>query len=204
MSQEELCVSPVFKLEDPSTSDTHTLGTTVLPGLRGNLALLSATCQLLITLESRPPVLLFSYFSKISALKSLMDTPPILPPTPEPPAPSDAELKQWTVITHVCPLIGLVVPFAGNIVAPLIVWLIKKPELPGLEPVGKTVLNFQISWSIWMIIASAIGVAASCLIVPLLLPLGFVVAWIVFTIIGSIKASNGEPYEYPLTLKILQ
>ncbi|MEX1117734.1 MAG: DUF4870 domain-containing protein [Terrimicrobiaceae bacterium] len=133
-----------------------------------------------------------------------MDTPPILPPTPEPPAPSDAELKQWTVITHVCPLIGLVVPFAGNIVAPLIVWLIKKPELPGLEPVGKTVLNFQISWSIWMIIASAIGVAASCLIVPLLLPLGFVVAWIVFTIIGSIKASNGEPYEYPLTLKILQ
>jgi len=133
-----------------------------------------------------------------------MDTPPILPPAPEPPAPSDGELRQWTVITHVSPLIGLVVPVAGNIAAPLIIWLIKKPELPGLEPVGKTVLNFQISWSIWMLIASAIGFAASCLIVPLLLPLGVAVAWIIFTAMGSMKASNGEPYEYPLTIKILQ
>jgi len=74
-----------------------------------------------------------------------MDTPPILPPAPEPPEPSDGELRQWTVITHVSPLIGLVVPVAGNIAAPLIIWLIKKPELPGLEPVGKTVLNFQIA-----------------------------------------------------------
>jgi len=133
-----------------------------------------------------------------------MDTPPILPPAPEPPEPSDGELRQWTVITHVSPLIGLVVPVAGNIAAPLIIWLIKKPELPGLEPVGKTVLNFQISWSIWMLIASAIGFAASCLIVPLLLPLGVAVAWIIFTAMGSMKASNGEPYEYPLTIKILQ
>lgn len=136
-----------------------------------------------------------------------MDTPPILPPAPEPPAPpepSDGELRQWTVITHVSPLIGLVIPVAGNIAAPLIIWLIKKPELPGLEPVGKTVLNFQISWSIWMLIASAIGFAASCLIVPLLLPLGVAVAWIIFTAMGSMKASNGEPYEYPLTIKILQ
>jgi len=133
-----------------------------------------------------------------------MDTPPILPPAPETPAPSDGELRQWTVITHVSPLIGLVVPVAGNIAAPLIIWLIKKPELPGLEPVGKTVLNFQISWSIWMLIASAIGFAASCLIVPLLLPLGVAVAWIIFTAMGSMKASNGEPYEYPLTIKILQ
>ncbi len=133
-----------------------------------------------------------------------MDTPPILPPSPEQPTPSDAELKQWTVIMHVSPLVGLVVPFAGNIVAPLIIWLIKKPDLPGLEPVGKTVLNFQISWSIWMAIASAVGVAAFCLIVPIILPIGFVIAWIIFTIMGSIKASNGEPYDYPLTIKILQ
>lgn len=133
-----------------------------------------------------------------------MDTPPVLPPAAEPPEPSDGELRQWTVITHVSPLIGLVVPVAGNIAAPLIIWLIKKPELPGLEPVGKTVLNFQISWSIWMLIASAIGFAASCLIVPLLLPLGVAVAWIIFTAMGSMKASNGEPYEYPLTIKILQ
>jgi len=133
-----------------------------------------------------------------------MDTPPVLPPAAEPPESSDGELRQWTVITHVSPLIGLVIPVAGNIAAPLIIWLIKKPELPGLEPVGKTVLNFQISWSIWMLIASAIGFAASCLIVPLLLPLGVAVAWIIFTAMGSMKASNGEPYEYPLTIKILQ
>ena len=135
-----------------------------------------------------------------------METPPILPPTPpESPVPApqgSPSDRQWAAITHLSALVGLVVPF-GNIVGPLIVWLVKKPEMPSLEPVGKAVLNYQISWSIWGIIAGVIGVVGSCLIVPILLPIGVVIAWLVFTILGGVKASSGETYQYPLCLKFL-
>jgi uncharacterized Tic20 family protein len=133
-----------------------------------------------------------------------METPPILPTENPTPAPENPELRQWTLITHLSGLVGLAFPCFGNVLAPLVVWLIKKQELPGLEPIGKTVLNFQISWSIWLFASLFIAFAGSCFVIPILLPFGFGVAWLIFTIIGSIKASNGEPYAYPLTLRFLQ
>ena len=43
----------------------------------------------------------------------------------------------------------------------------------------------------------------ACLIVPIILPVGVFIAWLIFVIQGSIKASNGEPHTFPLTIKIL-
>lgn len=133
-----------------------------------------------------------------------MDTPPIVPQNPAPsPAPEDSQLRQWKVILHLSSFAGMVIPL-GNVLAPLILWLVKKPEMPALEQTGKDVLNYQISWSIWIIIAAVIGIGASCLIVPLVLPFGFGIAWIILTVIGAVKASNGEIYTFPLTLKFIQ
>ncbi len=127
-----------------------------------------------------------------------METPPILP------EPENPELRQWTVIMHLSALSGLVIPCFANVVAPLVIWLIKKPELPALEPAGKSVLNFQISWAIWLFASAIFGFGLSCFIIPLIVPLGFFIAWLVFTIIGSVKASNGETYVFPLTIAFLK
>ena len=32
---------------------------------------------------------------------------------------------------------------------------------------------------------------------------GFIIAWVVFVILGAVKASNGETYQFPLTIKML-
>jgi len=128
-------------------------------------------------------------------------TPPLPPETPN----RSPEEKQWSVILHVSPLVGLLVPGFGNVLAPLIIWLVKKTDLPALDADGKNVLNAQISWSIWMLATSLVGGLAACLLViPILLPIGFYIAWLVFTILDAIKTSNGEPYNYPLTIKFLQ
>lgn len=106
------------------------------------------------------------------------------------------------MILHLSALAGLVIP-CGNIIAPLAIWLIKKPELPGIDPEAKKVLNFQISYAIYMIASIIVAAVGSCLIIPIILPLVVGIAWLVFTIIGGVKASNGEAYEFPLTIKML-
>lgn len=152
--------------------------------------------------------------------------PPIPPqPAPEPPAsvemPSQPRLpnpepsatpppasggiteQQWILFLNVSALAGLVIPSMGHILGPLIIWLIKKPESAAIDAAGRAVLNFQISWTIWMILSVVVAFVGSCLVVPIVLPFAVGIAWLVFVIIGSLKASNGEPYTFPMTLKML-
>lgn len=142
-----------------------------------------------------------------------MDTPPPPPnpepspepvnPPPTPVVPIDPKEKPWIVALHLSPLVGLVFPSIGSILAPLLIWLIKKPEMPSLEPVGREVLNFQISFAIYLIASAIIFGITSCLIFTIILPIAVYIAWLVLTIIGGVKASNGESYVYPLTIKML-
>jgi uncharacterized protein len=122
--------------------------------------------------------------------------PPAIPPA------GGVDEKQWKVILHLSALCGVIVP-AGNIIAPLAIWLIKKPEMPGLDAEGKNVLNFQISVLIYMIAAVVLAMVGSCLIIPIILPIVVGIFWLVVTIIGGVKTSNGESYAFPLTIKML-
>ena len=97
----------------------------------------------------------------------------------------------------------MVIPSLGHILGPLIIWLVKKPESPAIDAAGRNVLNFQISWTIWMFVSIIVAFVGSCLIVPIIIPFALGIAWIVFVILGAMKASNGEAYQFPLTIKML-
>jgi uncharacterized Tic20 family protein len=130
-----------------------------------------------------------------------METTPPNTPEPAPPTPpSGPDERQWKTFLHLSALIGLVLPTCGNIVGPLVIWLLKKQELPGLEAEGRKVLNFQISATIYMVVLSLIGFIA-CVFV--FLPLAVFIWWLVYTILGAVKASNNESIEFPLTIKFL-
>lgn len=138
-----------------------------------------------------------------------METPPTAPGTepssPPPPqsAPGGISDQQWIVFLHLSAFAGLVLPSFGNILGPLIIWLVKKSESAAIDAAGKDVLNFQISWTIWMFVSIAVAVAGSCLMFPVVIPFGLLIAWVVFVILGAVKAGNGETYKFPLTIKIL-
>lgn len=86
----------------------------------------------------------------------------------------------------------------GNIVAPLIVWLLKKDD-PYIDYHGREVLNFQISFIIYYIIA---GLLCFVLIGFLILPvLGLIN--LIFTIVAAVRAKDGERYQYPMTIRFL-
>jgi len=120
-----------------------------------------------------------------------------------PPVNSTADLeqqtRQWAMFIHLSSLMGLIVPLAGMIV-PIILWQIKKTELPGIDVHGKIVANWIISSLIYAVIC---GVLIFVLIgIPLLFALCIV--GIVFPIIGGIKASNGEVWNYPLSIQFFK
>ncbi|MCX7555760.1 DUF4870 domain-containing protein [Xanthomonadaceae bacterium JHOS43] len=132
-------------------------------------------------------------------MSDIETTPP--PPPQDIPAvegPS-AEARQWGLFAHLSALAGLVIPF-GNILGPLIIWQIKKAEMPFVDDQGKEALNFQITVAIAMLVCF---VLMMIVIGFLLLPLVGIAA-LVFTIIGGIKANEGVAYRYPFTLRLIK
>jgi uncharacterized Tic20 family protein len=110
------------------------------------------------------------------------------------------EERNWAMLSHLSALTGyFFAPIVGNIVAPLIIYLMKKDESPFVADQARESLNFQISMSIYWLIS---GVLVLILIGFLLLAAIWVVG-VVLTVIASVKAANGEAYRYPLTIRLI-
>ena len=119
---------------------------------------------------------------------------PGLPPT------RSSSVRTWTVLCHASALLGFFVPLGGHILAPLVVWLMKRAESAEIEEHGKEALNFQLSMLIYSIIA---GVLMLVLIGFVLLPILHILN-VVFVILASLRASEGQLYRYPLTIRFLK
>lgn len=127
-------------------------------------------------------------------------TPPPPPPTASAPAqPSEMDQRNWAMFTHLSALTGIVTGGLGFILGPLILWLIKKNEMPLVDEAGKEAVNFQLT----MLIAALIGwVLVLVLIGFLLLPL-IALFDIIMVIIAAVQTSNGTRYRYPLTIRFI-
>lgn len=87
-----------------------------------------------------------------------------------------------------------------SIIGPVIVWMIKREESDFVDFHGKEYLNFFISYAVYSIVAS---ISMVVLIGFVLLPV-VVVALYVFTIIGAVKAYQGEMYKIPLIFRLVK
>lgn len=105
------------------------------------------------------------------------------------------EEELWGMLCHIAAFAGLVIPF-GNIVGPLVIWLIKKDEMPFVDEHGKEAVNFNITVAIVLVFCF---ILTFLFIGILLLPILGIV-FLIFTIIAAVKASNGESYEYPVSI----
>src|SRR5436309_9273571 len=110
-----------------------------------------------------------------------------------------SDVRTWCVLCHASALIGFFVPWAGHILAPLVVWLLKRGESPEVDAHGKESINFQLSMLVYSVIS---GILCLVLIGFALLAILHVLN-VVFVIIASIRASEGNFYRYPLTIRFL-
>ncbi len=112
------------------------------------------------------------------------------------------EERTMAMICHLLPFTGFLMPTIPvvNIIAPLVLWLIKKDSMPFLNQQGKEVLNFQITLSIVFFVC----LLTFWLILPMILAFGVGIAAIVLMIIGAIKANDGVAYRYPFTIRLIK
>ncbi|MEZ0389379.1 MAG: DUF4870 domain-containing protein [Verrucomicrobium sp.] len=121
-------------------------------------------------------------------------------PSIESNVPSDQ--RNMALFCHLGGIVGLVLPSAGNILLPLILWLVNKDKMPFVDQEGKEATNFQISISIYLL-AATILMFVTCGI-GFILPIGVLVFDIVVVVMASIDSSKGIPYRYPVCIRLIK
>ena len=136
-------------------------------------------------------------------------------------------IRKWAMLCHLSSIFCMILfsPFL-SILGPLCVWQLKKNLDPAIDSHGKESLNFQITLFIYVIIISIIFVlvaSVSCglgaasnsalsvmVTAGIILFIGVVVIQImeiaafILVIFAAIKASKGEFYRYPFTIRFLK
>ncbi len=125
------------------------------------------------------------------------DTPKEI--TPETAANDSKDERMWAMLCHLSTFAGYMVPF-GNIIAPLVLWVMKKDEYPLVDDQGKEAINFQISITIYVIMS----IVLVFLVIGIPLLIGLLIYEIIATIIAAIKANDGEQYRYPFTIRFIK
>jgi uncharacterized Tic20 family protein len=109
------------------------------------------------------------------------------------------QVRNTAVAAHLSTFAGLVMPF-GSVIGPLAVWLTRRDRDPFIDQAGREALNFGISIAIY---GSVVLVAALMLVgIPVLI-VG-VIAWVVLASLAAVKASQGQSYRYPLTMRLVR
>jgi uncharacterized protein len=108
------------------------------------------------------------------------------------------EARTFGMLCHIGALAGYLIPF-GNIVGPLVFWLLKKDQHPFVDQQGKESLNFQITVTIAYVVFGTLSIFL--IGIPFLVATGL--AALILEIIAGVRANSGIAYRYPLTLRLL-
>ncbi|MBD0833315.1 DUF4870 domain-containing protein [Aestuariibaculum sediminum] len=143
----------------------------------------------------------------------------------------DKHQKNIATFIHLSTFSRFVIPF-GNYIGPIILWVTNKDKSEFIDAHGKQAINFQISILLYAVILGTLTIPFFIFKIfngidflnfntfhfdlhkasPLLYVGGFlgaiaVIAFIlelVFIVIASLKARDGEYYHYPLTINFLK
>jgi uncharacterized Tic20 family protein len=112
------------------------------------------------------------------------------------------DARMWAMFCHLGGLAALlpILLVVGGIIAPLIIWQIKKDEHPFVNEQGKEAVNFQISILIYELVAAILMFMC---VGTFLLP-AVMIFNIVFLVIAAIKANDGFHYHYPLCIRFIK
>ena len=107
----------------------------------------------------------------------------------------NVDTKQWGMFIHLSQLGNMVFPPAGYVL-PIVLWQMKKNE-GDIDEHGKVVANWMISSFIYLIVSALLCVV----VVGIPMVIVLLILGIVFPIVGAIKSSSGEVWQYPMSIK---
>mgnify|MGYP000117837879 CR=1 FL=1 len=112
---------------------------------------------------------------------------------------ADKEQRTWAMFCHLSALAGLLFPF-GSVIGPLIVWLVKKEEMPLVAEHGRKSLNFQLTMMIAYIVCfMLIFVVVGAILLPLVALFS-----LIMVVVSAIKANDGKEVNYPMSIEFIK
>ena len=112
---------------------------------------------------------------------------------------SEDEARKWAMFAHIGTFSSMFVPL-GNIIAPIVIWQMKKNESPFVVEQAKESLNFQIT----LMIYSIISILLCFIIIGFFLIFALVIFGMIIVIVAGVKANDGEDYRYPMALRLIK
>jgi uncharacterized protein len=106
--------------------------------------------------------------------------------------------RTWSVVAHLSALSALFIPL-GHLLGPLVVWLIKRGEMPMVDRHGKEALNFQITVTLAAVVCALLKFVG----IGFVLLFALLVADAVLVIMAAVKTSRGEAFRYPFTWRLI-
>ena len=112
----------------------------------------------------------------------------------------DHEQRQWALIAHLVPLTGYLFPLPLlNVIAPAIVWFLKREEMPFVDEQAKEAINFQILMTIFGVISFILAF----FIIGFFLLMAIVVVNLIYSVLAAKAAQEGKHYRYPFSLRLI-
>lgn len=127
----------------------------------------------------------------------MSDAAPLQPPISS--GPPKAE-RDWAVICHLAAFTGLILPYVGIVIGPLVVWLLKKDGMPFVDDQGREAVNFQIT----IFIAGLVCMVLVWVLIGFALLAALALFDVIVTVIAAIRASEGVAYRYPVNLRLIK
>ena len=118
--------------------------------------------------------------------------------------------RQWAAAAHASALLAALLTswIAGvaGAVAALVVWMVVRDRYAFAAEHAREALNFNLSMFLYAVASILLVVFTLGIGILVALPLWIVLAlaWLIFTIIAAINAWDGQPYRYPLTIRLLK
>ena len=119
-------------------------------------------------------------------------------PEQAPPALSQDE-RNWGMYCHLAVLAGFVFPL-GNVIGPLIIWLIKKDQYPFVDYNARQAMNFQITLVVGLLVSGLLAF----IFIGFILMIILVLFAMVQTIQAIMASGKGEYFTYPYSLRLLR
>ena len=131
---------------------------------------------------------------------------PVPERTPSTMAVQPQDSRLWAVAAHLSALIGIFGVFAGVIIGPLAIWLVRRHADPFATANAREALNFNLSVLIYglaLALLTAVTFGLGFVVtVPALILLG--VAWLALSLAAAIRAWNDGIFRYPFTIRFVK
>lgn len=109
-----------------------------------------------------------------------------------PPGGITSEDTTWGILVHLS-------YFVAGILAPLVVYLVKKDSSPFVRAHAAEALNFHLTLTLAAIVSAILVIV----IIGFFLLLAVFVVGAVFAVLAAVAAGRGQEYRYPMTIRFV-